>query len=215
MTTIDSHSKYPHDNARQCLPSDDVSVVLLNESDELANKCKDVHEREHVENLLALFVEPDVEVAIDNISISILTDECPVHVAPPAIDVDIFEVHVAAWVGLIASNDAWRKETTLGTHIPECNILDINQRLSWAGLEWVSHAASTSAIRLFLLLRTNVNAVPDWVMDVNVLIKNIFDLSCASITWIRLDINRLHRILKLDILESNATNASVGVLWWH
>lgn len=120
--------------------------------------------------MFALFVEAWVDVTVYNIAVSILANEGPVHISPPSVYMEILKVDVLAWIGCIASDDAWWKEATFGAHVSERDVPNINQRLGLAAFKRVRHAASTSTIRLSLLLWTNINAIPDRVADLNIFI---------------------------------------------
>jgi len=67
-----------------------------------------------------------------------------------------------------------------------------------------------------LLLRTDVNVPPNWVVYLNVLVEDVGDDSsltrrqvlCLVAIWILLDINSFERTFKSHILEGNVFHAS-------
>jgi hypothetical protein len=57
-------------------------------------------------------------------------------------------------------------------------------------------------------LGTNVDVPPDWEMDLDPFINNISDLT-STISWVGLDVDCFERVLKLDIVEVNPSDASM------
>lgn len=215
MASVYCHGDGPEDYAEESLPSEDVCRVLVVESHDLRDKAEDAFQRVQVEDLLTLLIEQGVGEAVGYITVCILANERPVHVTPPAVHVDVLEVDVPAWVRGVAADDAWREETTLGGDVPECDVPHVDQWLGLAALKWVGHATCSATIWLLLLLWPDVDTEPDRVVDLYVLVEDVSDLSGAVDSWISLDINCLHGIFKVDILESHASDASMGVLWRH
>jgi hypothetical protein len=99
MTTINSHRQSPNNDTKNSFSSNHVSLFNLDKANKLVDENENVVKRIQVENLLTFFIEAWIKVAIDYISISIFANECPVHVTPPAIDLDIFEINVFTGVG--------------------------------------------------------------------------------------------------------------------
>lgn len=136
----------------------------------------------------------------------ILTDEGPVHVLPPAVEVDSFKVDVLAWVRGIASNDAWWKETTIGFHVLESDVTNIDEGLSLTGFERIGHATWTLATGLLLLLWPNVNSKPNRIVDLDVLICDVFDFSSSIVSWVSLHINGFHWEGEVHVFEMDSSD---------
>jgi len=60
-----------------------------------------------------------------------------------------------------------------------------------------------------LLLWSDVNSIPNRIMNLDVFKDNVSDLSSSTSSWIGLDVNSLHRVLEVDFIESNSSNAVV------
>jgi len=74
--------------------------------------------------------------------------------------------------------------------VSKSDVSHSDSRLSIAFLEKrVKHAAWASAIRLVLLLRTNVDVPPDRLNDFHVLIEDVFDDTVTVISRISLHID--------------------------
>ena len=107
MATIDSHGNCPHNNTEQCLPSEDVGGVLLLKKNELIHEEEGVLNRIRVEYSVTLRSNKWIWRTVHSGAVSVLTDESPVHVLPPASHIHINEVDVLARIGAVASYDAW------------------------------------------------------------------------------------------------------------
>lgn len=167
-----------------------------------------------LENSLALNAKHWVGVRVNNASIGILRDEGPLHVSPPSINFDVIKVDVFASVCNIASNHTWRQNTTMGFDISQSDVLNVNEWLSLAPSEWIGHAAWTTTIWLLLLLWANVDVPPNWEVNLEVLIEDVFDFT-SSRSWISFDVDSLNWILEGEVLELNSSDAGMGVSWWH
>lgn len=126
-------------------------------------------------------------------------------------DINILEVKVFAWVGLIASDDASWEETTFRCYISESDVGDGDAWLSWASLvERVKHAAWTGASSwLLLLLRTDVDSPPDWVGDIDVFVGNVPDFTRAGISWVSFDVNCFQGSGEFDISEHDVSHTGM------
>ena len=128
---------------------------------------------------------------------SILCDVAVVEQGEPAGGIDVFEIDVAARIGLVAADDTWRKDTIGGDHIAQGDVLYGDKSLGLALLEdWVEHATWAVSIGLLLLLRTDVDTPPDRHVYLKIFIKNICYLSVSNVTWVGLDIYSLEWLLK-------------------
>jgi len=82
----------------------------------------------------------------------------------------------------------------------------------------IEHATESFLIvsRLILLLRSNVNIPPNWVVDLNVLVQDVGNYSslsriqvlCLVAIWILLDINSFEGSVESHIMECNVVYAS-------
>jgi len=99
-------------------------------------------------------------------------------------------------------------------HVLKGDVSNVDEWLSLTSSKRVKHAARTSTTWLTLLLWTDVNTVPNWEVDIDILIPDIPNLTC-SMAWICLDINSFHWIIKLNILESYSSNACMLTTWWY
>jgi hypothetical protein len=113
MPAVDCHGNGPDNDAKKSLPSENIGVILVDKADELIHESQDVFNGVQVEYSVTLRSDEWIWVAVHSGAVSILADEGPVHVFPPAIDIDIDEVDFLARIGAVTSNDAWRKEAAL------------------------------------------------------------------------------------------------------
>lgn len=141
---------------------------------------------------------------------SILCDVTIVEQGKPAGGIDVFEIDISARVGLVAADDTWRKNAIGRDHVAQGDVLHSNKSLSLALLEdWVEHAPWTVSIRLFLLLRTDVDTPPDRHVYLKIFVKNVCYLSVSNVTWVGLDIHSLEWLLKINISEGYISNAGM------
>lgn len=101
-------------------------------------------------------------------------------------------------------------------YILESNISNVYSRLcltSAFGIERVKHAARTSFIWLFLLLRAQIDRPPDGLVHSNVLVKNSIDNAISVVARIRLEIDTFERSLHNCISESNISNTVDFWVW--
>lgn len=127
---------------------------------------------------------------------------------PPTINMNISEFETSARIGLIAADNTWRQETRSGSDVSKNNVVHVNVRLSFATTERVEHATGTSATRLFLLLRTNVNIPPDREVNGHVLVEDVLDLTRTG-SRVSLDVDRFDGIMEINISEGNIADAGI------
>lgn len=139
-------------------------------------------------------------------AMSILTDVSPIHIFGPAVDLHIDEVDVLTWVRCVTSDDAWVDESALRGHVLKCDVSHVDQWLRLTALERVSEAAGTRAIRLLLLLWSNVDAKPKWEVDVEVFVKDVLNFSRSRVSWVSLYINSFHWVIKVYVFEVNSSD---------
>ena len=82
-----------------------------------------------------------------------------------------------ARIGLIASDDAWWEYTIVLSDVIQGDVVERNERLGRTVTERIEHTAWTFTARLLLLLGTDVDSPPDWLVDFNVLISNTSDFT--------------------------------------
>lgn len=180
------------------------------ESHDLFDEGQEVLYSVEVENSVALRTKEWIWIAVHRGAMSVLADERPFQVFPPAVDIDINEIDVFTRIGGIASNDTWGKESTIRCYILKSDVSHVDRWLSLTVLERIRHTAWTSTIWLLLLLWTDVDSEPDWEVDLDVLVEDVCDLTRTR-SWVSLDIDGLHGISKLDILEVNTSHTSMAV----
>ena len=130
---------------------------------------------------------------------SIFSNEAPLHVVPPGSHVDVLEVDVSAWIGLVAANKAGRQHAASGCNVPESDIPYIDARLRLTVLERIGHTARATAVRLLLLLRADVYSPPNRIVHADAIVEKVSNLAGAGIALLRremfarisLDINGL------------------------
>lgn len=81
--------------------------------------------------------------------------------------------------------------------------------MSLAVTEWVGHTAWTLTRWLLHLLRADIDVPPNWEMNRDIVVLNVSDLSGANRSWISLDIDRLERVLKLNVSEGHSSDTAV------
>ena len=127
----------------------------------------------------------------------------------PSFHLNVFKSEVSARVSLVASNDTWCQDSTLGDNVSESDISYGDSRFGFAILEdGVKHAAWTTTIGLLLLLGSDINSPPDGVLDGQVLIQDILDDTRSSFTWVSLNIDSLEGVSEDNVSEGNISNAS-------
>jgi len=98
----------------------------------------------------------------------------------PSEDLDVVPNKVIAGVGFVAANDTGEKNTAVGLNIAQSDVMHCNKWLSFTVSERVEHASGTSATRLLLLLGSNVDVEPDWVVDLKVLVGDVGNFSAGT-----------------------------------
>ena len=120
-------------------------------------------------------------MALSNSSNNIFSDETETEKAPPSIDLDIVPNESFARISLVTSNDTWRKKSAMANDVSEGNVPYVYEWLCGASRiptgQWVQHASWTTTTWLFLLLGTDINVPPDWVVDFDVGVGNVCDLT--------------------------------------
>ena len=135
----------------------------------------------------------------------VLSDVVEAEPLPPAISVDVLKVDSVALIGLITSDNSWRQESAKLLYVPESDVLNIDQWLSLASSKWVEHASWTSSIWLLLLLRSDVDRPPDWMVDCHVFVEDVRDATSRawkhrfSRAWVSLDVDSLERVIEEHI----------------
>ena len=71
-------------------------------------------------------------MALSNSSNNIFSDETETEKAPPSIDLDVVPNESFARIGLITSNDTWRKKSAMADDVSQGNIPHIDQWLRCA-----------------------------------------------------------------------------------
>ena len=90
---------------------------------------------------------------------------------------DIVPNEPGARIGLITAYDSWWKDSSMLNYVVESDIFHVDKWVCFATAYWVRHATGTSAVRLLLLLWTDVNTPPNWIVNRDVVIDNVSNLS--------------------------------------
>ena len=103
-----------------------------------------------------------IRVSLGRDTLDILNDVVETKDAPPAMSPHIIEYEACARVRRVASNHTWRQKSIVLLDISECDVVHVNQRLSFAGHYWVKKATWVIwRSWLVLLLRADINRPPD------------------------------------------------------
>jgi len=105
-------------------------------------------------------------------------------------------------------------------NVGQSNVVDCDKGVCRAVfIKWIDHAATWAATAwLKLLLWTDVNTPPNWIMNFDVLIKDICDFSALIvpilwISWVSLDVNCFEWIMEFDVSISDSIDAVVLGMW--
>ena len=90
---------------------------------------------------------------------------------------DIVPDESRARIGLIASDDAGREYAVILSDVIQGDVVERNERLGFTATERIDHTAWTFTTWLLLLLGTDVDSPPDWLVDFNVLISDTSDFT--------------------------------------
>ena len=112
----------------------------------------------------------------------------------PFIHLHIDKVNLSAWICHVASNRDRVKETLMNLDINE---RDISQSHFWLSLaspfpiKWIQHTSRSISIRLFHLLRPDINSPPNWSIHSEIPVIDVSDIAISLylISRISLDIN--------------------------
>jgi hypothetical protein len=129
--------------------------------------------------LVTLFAKVRIWIRVGSITVSILTNEGPVHIFGPAINRNIMQIDFLARVASIASNDTRINKSALLDNILESDVSNIDEWLRLTSFEWVSKAAWTRSVWLFLLLWSNIDSKPNWEVNIDVFIEDVPDFTRA------------------------------------
>ena len=95
---------------------------------------------------------------------------------PPTATIDHVPFETGAGVRLVASNDT-RCERLCMLDVTKSDIGDCDERLRLTGRKRVKHTTRSRAIRLLLLLRTDVDGPPNSTFRIDVFIGNTSDFT--------------------------------------
>ena len=134
--------------------------------------------------------------------------------------VNVIEFKTSARVCFIASDDTRWQKCVVDIDVAKCKVCEGDQSTRFTRLQWVKHAARpVSRVRLLLLLKADVDTPPDRFMDLQILVKDIRNLTagsrphCFSMTRIVLNIDSLEGVVERVIRECDITNAIVSIMW--
>jgi len=102
----------------------------------------------------------------------------------------------------------------MNLNVVQCHILDSHQIVRGAADQWEQHATRTYvAVRLVLLLGTNVDSPPEWFVNLNVVVENVGDFSTGAwehglgLTHFIFDIDALDWVVHLAVEELDVSHA--------
>ena len=149
-------------------------------------------------------------------SLDLVNEVVQVELAPPAVSIDVVEDNARAWVVFVAENDARGKNSVVNLNVVQSDILDGNQLVRGAWCERVKQASGVvRRAGLVLLLRSNIDCPPDGIVDLEVVIEDVRDFTARAgehrigLAWIVLNIDRLERMVTLDVEELDVTHATI------
>ena len=120
-------------------------------------------------------------MTVGNSSNNIFSYETETKKAPPSIKLNVVPHESFTRICLMTSNDTGGKKSAMADDVTQGNVLHSNQRLRSASRistsQRVQHASWTGTTWLLLLLWTNINVPPEWVVDVDVRIGNVCNLA--------------------------------------
>lgn len=144
-----------------------------------------------------------------NITIFFLTNS-------PSISPHIDEIDIPTRVSHIASQSHRVKKTLMDFYIFQCYISQSNSRLCGTCamfIEWIQHATRPISIRLFHLLRSNIDSPPNRSIHGKVLIVDILNKPSALIPRIGLNIDSFEWPYHPNIFEGNIPDTVTPLMW--
>ena len=156
---------------------------------------------------------------VKNSALNELRDVVEAELRPQAVIVDVLEGDTGAGVRRVAPDDARREHVAILLDVSERDIAHLDKWLRFAGDQGVEHASgAVSTTWLLLLLWADVDGPPDGVVDLNVVVEDICDLTTGAgehrsgRSRIRLDVDSLDRVVELMVEELDVANADVVVV---
>jgi len=134
------------------------------------------------------------------------------------VNVNIFKYEILARISGVASDDTGWQHVVVSGDVPQSNVRYGNLGVGWALFNYrVEEGASrvTTSIWLMLLLWTNVDRPPDWLVDNDVFVCDSRDNTITNAAWVRLDIDTFQGHFHKDISECYILNTSVPLTRWH
>lgn len=113
-----------------------------------------------------------------DLSVGVVDEVVGPDVAPPPISFDVVEDHLSAGVRRVAANDARWEDGVMDRDVLQSDVAHRDQGLSGTGHQWVEEAARVvRGAGLVLLLGTDVDGPPDWLVDLEVFVVDASDLT--------------------------------------
>ena len=95
-----------------------------------------------------------------------------------ACNMDVIPDEPVTFVRLVAADHSWRKKCIIHSDVIQSDVVHVDERLRLTTTERVEHATrSIMATRLLLLLWTNIDSPPDRLMNLDVVVGDVSDLS--------------------------------------
>ena len=103
---------------------------------------------------------------------------------PKAVVIHVLHNEACAGIRLVTADDAWRQEVTMNLNISQSDITHLNKGLCRTGSvqQRVYQRASGSHMvtRLVLLLGTDVDRPPYWIVNFHIFVKNVSDFTSRA-----------------------------------
>lgn len=134
----------------------------------------------------------------------------------PSTGLHVVKLNILAWVCLIATEDDGEKQAAPDGNVFEFDVGYIDPRLGLAGsfgIEGIQHAARSSFVWLFLLLRAEVKRPPNGLMHRDVLIKDVIDDSISVLSRIGLYVYSFEGLLHMCIPKGDVPDAVNLWVW--
>lgn len=116
-------------------------------------------------------------MALSNVTACILSDKAKPKQTPPAMDVNVVPDEVCAGMSHVAADNSGWENAAMRSDVVKLDVFHSDKGLGCtsciAASKRVKHTSWTSTTRLLLLLRTNIDVPPDWVVNYNVSVGNI------------------------------------------
>ena len=132
--------------------------------------------------------------------------------------IDVIEYEIGAGISGVAQEYPRRQDSSMYVDIPQSDSINGNQGIRGTVLprQWEQERAPSGvASGLVLLLRPDPNSPPDGVIDIDVLVHNIGDLSSSVGAGVGLDVDGLEGHVEHDVPDGHVADAGMVVVGRH